>query len=283
VGRRLPLGWLVVAPFFLYAFLFLLLPAIRLGIGAFESAEGGFTTVNVANLFKAQYLDAYVTSIKLSLVTAAGGGLIGVFMAYAALSRGAPRFLRTTLTTFSGVAANFAGVPLAFAFIATLGTVGLMTRFLNDTFGLDIYGRGFTLFDFWGLAITYIYFQIPLMILLIAPAIDGLRAEWREAASNLGATAPEYWRYVGIPILIPSLLGALIVLFGNSFAAYATAYALTSGHINVVPLLIGELKAGNVLSDPHQGDALALGMIVVMSVTMALYVLLERRAGRWMR
>lgn len=239
--------------------------------------------MNVANLFKAQYLDAYVTSIKLSLVTAAGGGLIGVLMAYAALSRGAPRFLRTTLTTFSGVAANFAGVPLAFAFIATLGTVGLVTRFLNDTFGLDIYGRGFTLFDFWGLAITYIYFQIPLMILLIAPAIDGLRAEWREAASNLGATAPEYWRYVGIPILTPSLLGALIVLFGNSFAAYATAYALTSGHINVVPLLIGELKAGNVLSDPHQGDALALGMIVVMSVTMALYVLLERRAARWMR
>ena len=279
----MPLGWLVVAPFFVYAFLFLLLPAIRLGIGAFESTEGGFTTANVQNLFKAQYLDAYKTSIILSGVTALGGGLIGVLMAYAALARGAPRALRTTLTTFSGVAANFAGVPLAFAFIATLGTVGLVTRFLNDTFGLDIYGRGFTLFDFWGLAITYIYFQIPLMILLIAPAIDGLRAEWREAASNLGATAPEYWRHIGIPILTPSLLGALIVLFGNSFAAYATAYALTSGHINVVPLLIGELKAGNVLSDPHQGDALALGMIVVMSVTMALYVLLERRAARWMR
>ena len=204
-------------------------------------------------------------------------------MAYAALARGAPRFLRTTLTTFSGVAANFAGVPLAFAFIATLGTVGLVTRFLNDTFGLDIYGHGFTLFDFWGLAVTYIYFQIPLMILLIAPAIDGLRAEWREAASNLGATAPEYWRYIGIPILTPSLLGALIVLFGNSFAAYATAYALTSGHINIVPLLIGELKAGNVLSDPHQGDALALGMVVVMSITMVIYVFLERRAARWMR
>jgi putative spermidine/putrescine transport system permease protein len=237
----------------------------------------------VANLFKAQYLDAYKTSIILSAVTALGGGLIGLLMAYAALAGRAPRFLRTTLTTFSGVAANFAGVPLAFAFIATLGTVGLVTRFLNDTFGLDIYGRGFTLFDFWGLVITYIYFQIPLMILLIAPAIDGLRTEWREAASNLGATAPEYWRFIGIPILTPSLLGALIVLFGNSFAAYATAYALTSGHINVVPLLIGELKAGNVLSDPHQGDALALGMIVVMSVTMALYVLLERRAARWMR
>jgi putative spermidine/putrescine transport system permease protein len=252
-------------------------------LGAFRTEAGEFTLTNVSNLFKAQYLDAYWTSIKLSLVTAAGGGLLGLLMAYAALSRGAPRVFRTTLTTFSGVAANFAGVPLAFAFIATLGTVGLVTRFLNNTLGLDIYGHGFTLFDFWGLAITYIYFQIPLMILLIAPAIDGLRLEWREAASNLGASAPQYWSHVGIPILTPSLLGALIVLFGNSFAAYATAYALTSGHINVVPLLIGELKAGNVLSDPHQGDALAFGMIVVMGAAMVLYVFLERRAARWMR
>jgi putative spermidine/putrescine transport system permease protein len=252
-------------------------------VSAFETEAGGFSFQNVENLFKAQYLDAYKTSIQLSLATALGGGLLGVLMAYAALSRGAPRFLRPIITTFSGVAANFAGVPLAFAFIATLGTVGLVTRFLDDTFGLNLYERGFSLFTFTGLAVTYVYFQIPLMILLIAPAIDGLRSEWREAASNLGASSTQYWRRVGIPILTPSLLGALLVLFGNSFAAYATAYALTSGHINVVPLLIGELKAGNVLSDPHQGDALAFGMLVVMAVTMTLYVVLERRAARWMR
>jgi putative spermidine/putrescine transport system permease protein len=282
-ARRLPAAWLVVAPFFLYAFAFLILPSIALGIGAFQSEDGAFTLSNVSNLFKAQYLDAYKTSILLSLATALGGGLLGVLMAYAVFSRGAPAFLRTFLTTFSGVAANFAGVPLAFAFIATLGTVGLATRFIDSAFGINLYAEGFTLFNFTGLVVTYVYFQIPLMILLIAPAIDGLRAEWREAAANIGASAPQYWRFVGIPILAPSLLGALLVLFGNSFAAYATAYALTSGHINIVPLLIGELKAGNVLSDPHQGDALALGMLVVMAVTMTLYVALERRAARWMR
>ena len=165
------------------------------------------------------------------------------------------------MTTFSGVAANFGGVPLAFAFIATLGTVGAVTRWL-DKIGIDLYGHGFTLFGFWGIVVTYLYFQIPLMILIIAPAIDGLREEWREAASNLGA---------------------MLLLFGSAFAAYATAYALTSGHIELTPLQIGELIGGNVLSDPHQGYALALGMVIVISVTMALYFVLERRASRWRR
>jgi putative spermidine/putrescine transport system permease protein len=210
------------------------------------------------------------------------GGLIGLLMAYAALSQGAPRWIRPILTTFSGVAANFGGVPLAFAFISTLGTVGLATRAL-DSLGLDVYGRGFTLFGFWGLVITYLYFQIPLMILVIAPAIEGLRAEWREASSNLGATATQYWRYVGLPILMPSILGAMVLLFGGSFAAYATAYALTSGQIGLTPLQIGELIGGNVLSDPHQAYALALGMVVVIALAMAIYFALERRASRWRR
>jgi putative spermidine/putrescine transport system permease protein len=206
--------------------------------------------------------------------------LIGVFTAYAALSPAAPRWIRSALTTFSGVAANFGGVPLAFAFIATLGTVGLVTRWL-DAIGLNIYDRGFTLFSFTGLCIVYLYFQIPLMVLVIAPAIDGLRAEWREAASNLGASSFDYWRRVGGPILLPSILGGMILLFGGSFAAYATAYALTSGHITFVPLQIGELIGGNVLSDPHQGYALAVGMIVVIAVAMTIYFLLDRRASRW--
>lgn len=216
------------------------------------------------------------------MITAVLGGAIGLFMAYAALSPAAPRFIRPALTTFSGVAANFGGVPLAFAFISTLGTVGLATRALADL-GFDIYGKGFSLFTFVGLCITYLYFQIPLMILVIAPAIDGLRAEWREAASNLGATGMQYWRHVGIPILLPSILGGMILLFGGSFAAYATAFALTSGHINLAPLKIGEFLQGNVLSDPHQGYAVAFGMIVVIAAAMAVYFLLERRASRWRR
>ena len=236
----------------------------------------------MAEIFRGEYLDAYVTSVKISLYTAVLGGLLGLFVAYAALSPGAPRFVRPLLSTFSGVAANFGGVPLAFAFIATLGNVGLATRAL-DSVGIDLYGHGFRLFGFWGLVVTYLYFQVPLMILVIAPAIDGLREEWREAASNLGASPRQYWRHVGLPILLPSILGSMVLLFGGAFAAYATAYSLTSGQVQITPLQIGELIGGNVLSDPHQGYALAFGMILVISVAMAVYFVLERRASRWRR
>jgi putative spermidine/putrescine transport system permease protein len=257
-------------------------PAGALLIGAFRTQEGEFTTKFFKNIFKGTSLDAYVKSVEISLITAALGGLLGFLMAYAALSAGAPRFIRPVLTTFSGVAANFGGVPLAFAFISTLGTVGLATRAL-DKLGLNPYDHGFTLFGFWGLVVTYLYFQIPLMILVIAPAIDGLKTEWRESASNLGATSTQYWRHVGLPVLLPSILGSMVLLFGGSFAAYATAYALTSGHIGLVPLKIGELISGNVLSDPHQAYALAFGMVIVISVAMVIYYVLERRASRWRR
>lgn len=231
-------------------------------------------------IFHDPYRSAYITSVKISLYTAVIGGLVGLLVAYAAFSPRAPRFIRPALSTFSGVAANFGGVPLAFAFISTLGTVGAATRAL-DKVGVDLYGHGFTLFGFWGIVVTYLYFQIPLMILIIAPAIDGLREEWREAASNLGASPTQYWVRVGLPILLPSILGAMVLLFGGAFAAYATAYALTSGHIELTPLQIGELIGGNVLSDPHQGYALAFGMIIVISVAMTIYFLLDRRASRW--
>jgi putative spermidine/putrescine transport system permease protein len=181
------------------------------------------------------------------------------------------------------VAANFAGVPLAFAFIATLGTLGIVTKFLSDHFGINLYQHGFSLFTFTGVSVVYLYFQIPLMILVIAPALDGLRPEWREASANLGGSAFHYWRYVGIPVLLPSILGAMILLFGNAFSAYATAYALTGGAINLVPLLIGQNIGGDVLSNPHLSQALAFGMIVVISITMAIYALLQRRVSRWTR
>jgi putative spermidine/putrescine transport system permease protein len=203
-------------------------------------------------------------------------------MAYAAASPGAPRWIRTALTTFSGVAANFAGVPLAFAFIATLGTTGFLTQVLRDN-GVNLYQMGFTLFSFSGLALTYLYFQMPLMILVIVPAIDGLKKEWREAASNLGASGVDYWRYIGLPVLLPSLLGAMVLLFGNAFAAYATPYALTSGVLTLVTTQIGNVLQGNVLTDPHLGQALALGMIVVIAVSMSIYAVLQQRTARWMK
>jgi putative spermidine/putrescine transport system permease protein len=280
----LPLAWLGVVPFFAYTTAFLILPSVVVLIGAFKDDAGNWTTGNVSEIIHTpQYMHAYRTSIEISLVTAALGGLLGLLIAYAALSPGMPRFIRSGLTTFSGVAANFAGVPLAFAFIATLGTLGIITKFMRDHLGFNPYDHGFTLFSFWGVVITYMYFQIPLMILVIAPAIDGLRKEWREAASNLGASSFQYWLHVGFPVLLPSILGATILLFGNAFSAYATAYALTGGAVNLVPLIIGQQIGGDVLSNPHLGQALAFGMIVVITVSMIGYALLQRRASRWTR
>jgi putative spermidine/putrescine transport system permease protein len=250
--------------------------------GAFQSTDGGFTLSNLEEITKEPYRTSFKTSIEVSLVTALVGGALGFLIAYSMIRDGTPRFLRTAITTFSGVAANFAGIPLAFAFIATLGTIGVVTRFLADL-GYDPYQHGFTLFSKTGVELVYLYFQIPLMILVIAPAIDGLKREWREAASNLGATPRQFWRHVGLPVLTPSLLGAVVLLFGNSFAAYATAYGLTGGSVPLVPITIGFYLSGDVLSNPHLGQALALGMFVVLGLMMAIYVPLQRLSSRWVK
>jgi putative spermidine/putrescine transport system permease protein len=266
-----------------YALAFLFVPAGAVMVGAFKSVHGGATLDNVRTILHEPYRHEYWITIKVSLITAGAGCVLGLVIAYAAIREGTPRFVRTALTTFSGVAANFAGIPLAFAFIATLGVIGVVTSFMRDQLGWDPYAHGFTLFGETGVEITYMYFQIPLMILVIAPAIDGLRREWREAASNLGASSLQFWRYVGLPILLPSILGAFILLFGNSFSAYATAYGLTAGGVPLVPIQIGYLYTGNVLSNPHVAQALAFGMFVVLAVMMLLYVPLQRRSARWMR
>jgi putative spermidine/putrescine transport system permease protein len=267
--------------------LFLFLPAGEVMLGAFKGADSSWSFESIRHILdpKQPFLEDYWITIKISLVTAAAGGVLGLLIAYAAIRQGTPRWIRTVLATFSGVAANFAGIPLAMAFVSTVGTIGIVTTFLRDHLGFDLYGHGFTLFGQLGVELTYLYFQIPLMILVIAPAIDGLRREWREAASNLGATSSQYWRRVGLPILMPSILGAMILLFGNSFSAYATAYSLTSGGagVHLVPIEIGNYYTGNVLSNPHLSQALALGMFVVLAAMMVAYLPLQRRVSRWAR
>ena len=267
--------------------LFLFLPAGEVLVGAFKGAHRGWTVGNVHDLLKQPYIGAYETSIKISLTTALAGALLGLGIAYAAIREGSPRWIRGILTTFSGVAANFGGIPLAFAFIASVGNVGIVTKFIAQHLHWNIYSTDFpvfghfTLFGAFGVGVVYMYFQIPLMILVIAPAIDGLRREWREAASNLGASSWQFWRHVGAPVLAPSFLGAIILLFGNAFAAYATAYSLTAGSVDLVPVQIGYYYSGNVLDNPHLAQALAFGMFVVLAVMMAIYIPLQRRAARW--
>ena len=279
--RRLPLAWLGTVPFFVYAIAFLFVPAGAVLLGAFQDKNDNATLANVRLLFNHPYIDAYQTSIEISLVTALIGGIAGLFIAYAAIREGTPAWIRSILTTFSGVAANFGGIPLAFAFIASLGPLGIMTVFLKDHLHFDLYGHNFAIYSKLGVEITYMYFQLPLMILVIAPAIDGLRKEWREAASNLGAKQWQFWRYVGLPVLMPSILCAMILLFGNAFAAYATAYSLSSGSVNIVPILIGAYYSGNVLDNPHLAQAMAFGMFAVLALMMLIYIPLQRRAARW--
>jgi putative spermidine/putrescine transport system permease protein len=256
------------------------LPAGSVLIGAFRGQTSGYTLENIRTLFHHPYIDAYWESFKLSFATAVIGGVAGLFIAYAALREGTPKWIRSVLTTFSGVAANFGGIPLAFAFIASLGPLGVLTVFLKNQLHYDITAHGFSLFSVTGVGVAYMYFQLPLMILVIAPAIEGLKKEWREASSNLGASQWQFWRYVGIPVLMPSMLGAIILLFGNAFAAYATAYGINQG-INLVPILIGAYYSGNVLNNPHLAQALAFGMFVVLAAMMIIYVPLQRRAARW--
>ncbi len=275
--------WVGVIPFFVFALMFLILPTGFLVVGGFQDAQGHFTLRNLQDLFQPTILSSYLISIKVSAASAIGGAVIGFALAYAAIAGGLSTWVRPTLMTFSGVASNFAGVPLAFAFLATLGRTGLMTALLINLFGFNIYSAGFNLLSFSGLALTYMYFQIPLMVLIIAPAIDGLRREWREASANLGASTWEYWRYIALPILSPPLLGATLLLFANAFGAVATAYALTGSSLNIVTLVLYAQIRGDVLHNQNLGYALALGMIFMTGMSNAAYIWLRGRSERWVR
>lgn len=275
--------WLGILPFLLFSFLFLILPTLYIVVGAFRTADGAFTFDNIIALNQPGILNAYWLSIRVSMYSAVLGCLIGFAMAAAITFGGLPRFLRSPLLTFSGVASNFAGVPLAFAFIATLGPAGLITIWLRTELGINLRAHGFNLLSSWGLIITYLFFQIPLMILIITPALEGLRREWREAASILGATTVQYWRMVALPILFPSLLGTLALLFANAFGAVATAIALTGSTLNLAPILLFAQIRGDVLGSPHLGYALALGMIVITGAANAIYIVLRTRAERWLK
>jgi putative spermidine/putrescine transport system permease protein len=272
-----------LAPFAIYTFLFLGLPTLAVIYGAFEKPSGGFTLHNLHIASTGVYRHGFVTSLKLAVLTSVIPGVVGVLIAYA-VSTSSPRSpLRRLVTTASGVFANFGGVPLAFLFIASLGSTGVATRWLNEA-GLNPYDHGFNLYTFSGLVVVYLYFQIPLMVLVVTPAIEGLKPAWREASTNLGGGSWAYWRYVGGPVLAPSALGAVLLLFGSGLSAYATAEALTSGSVALTPIQIGSFLNGNVIAGQQNvGKALGFGMIVIIAVVMVLYVFLQRKASRWSR
>jgi putative spermidine/putrescine transport system permease protein len=272
-----------VVPFGVYVTLGLLLPMIAVAVGAFQSNSGGFTLSNVHAATHGVYLHGFEQTIILSVVTSIVPGILGLLIAYAIFTAKRGTILRQVAVTASGVFANFGGVPLAFLFIATLGSSGLATQWLTDL-GFNPYDHGFSLYTLAGVVIVYMYFQIPLMVLVILPALEGLRPAWREAAQNLGARTWDYWRFVGGPVLLPSFLGCVLLLFGSALSAYATAEALTTGTIPLTAIQIGSFLNGNVIAGQENiGKALGLGMVVIIAVAMVLYVALQRRSAKWLR
>jgi putative spermidine/putrescine transport system permease protein len=293
-ARRLSgtaLAWIGVTPFFVFSLMFLIIPTLFLIVGAFLDQDGHATFGNLLKIFQnPTIVDAYVVSIKISLITAFGGTFLGLLLAQAIILGNLPTWIRPAVSTFCGVASNFAGVPLAFAFIATLGPSGLLMNWMAQRLNmstrdvsLGLQGMGFSVISFWGVVLAYLFFQIPLMVLIIAPALDGLKKEWREAAVTLGATSVDYWRYIGLPVLWPSLVGSAVLLFANSFGAIATAYALAGPGFNIITIQLNNQIRGDVLHDQNFGYAIALGMILITGVSNGLYIWLRERSERWTR
>jgi putative spermidine/putrescine transport system permease protein len=272
-GRRLPTpDWVGTVPFFAYVAIFLVWPTGIVVVDAFKNPNGAWAFANFTELFNPLVRGYFIGSLKLCLFSSLLGAVLGAILAYAVASGDPDGIVRRLYIAVSGVLAQFGGVTLAFAFLALIGPVGIL-------FHASWY------FEFpWGIGLIYTYFQIPLMVLVFLPAIDGLKVQWREASENLGASAWQYWRHVGAPLLMPAFLGAALLLFANALAAFATAVAWENQVAYIVPQQIGIALSSEVgLSNVNVADLLALGMVIMMAIVMTGYALLQRRAARWLR
>lgn len=263
---------------------FLGLPLYVVIHGSLTTESNQFTFSNFEATWSSPGLRlAFKNSLVLSVWTSVVGAVFGTWLAAAVVTAKPGGMLHRIVQSSSGVLAYFAGVPLAFAFIAALGLTGVVTVLLEH-FGINLYAQGFTISSITGVGLCYVYFQIPLMIILITPALEGLRSEWQEAALGLGASKLGYLRHVAVPVLLPSFVGATLILFGNAFSAYATALALVGSTLQIVPARIDDALNGNVLVGADRlGLTLGAEMIIVVLIVMVGYWLVQRRARRWLR
>jgi putative spermidine/putrescine transport system permease protein len=270
-------------PFFAYVGVFLLLPTVIIGIGSFAAKDGSPTISNFTSINQPFLIKSFVNGAAISVVSALAGGFAGALLAYAVVTGNPRGLLRRAVMSASGVLAQFGGVTLAFAFLATLSTTGFVTIVLKEH-GINIFPNGVWLYELSGLTLLYTYFQIPLMVLVFLPALDGIRPQWREATESLGGTSWHYWRYVAGPLLAPSFLGCTLLLFANAFSAYATAQALISQGSLIVPLAISNLLTSETgRAQPGLAKALAVAMILIVTIVTVLYAVLQQRSGRWLR
>ncbi|MBC7640043.1 MAG: ABC transporter permease subunit [Rhodoferax sp.] len=269
-----------VAPFLAFTTIFLAVPTLVVVVGAFVDTGGRPTLANVAGLRQGYILDALLSTLELSLTTAVIGAVVGALLAYAVVTAAPDGMLRRSVSAVCGVLAQFGGVTLAFAFLATVGSQGFVTLYLFDHTGLAVPGD--LLYGLRGLGLVYVYFQIPLMVIVFLPALDGVRVQWREATESLGGSTWQYWRHVAGPLLMPASLGSTLLLFANAFAAYATAAALVSQGSPILPLVVrATFTSEVVLGQANLGKAIALAMVVVVAVVMTGYAWLQRRTSRW--
>lgn len=279
-------GWalLGLTPFAVYVIAFLAIPTVLAIATGFVDGDGRLTADNLSALGDPVILRTFGNSFLVSAVTAVVGAVVGALVCVALLGARPDGWLRTLVDAASSVLAQFGGVMLAFAFIATIGIQGLVTRLLADLAGVDIFANGFWLYELPGLLLVYTYFQVPLMVITFMPALEGLKTQWAEANATLGGTRSGFWVHIAVPVLTPAFLGCLLLLFANAFSSFATAAALVSQGAPLVTLQIrGALISETVLGRENLAGALALGMIVVMVVVMAGYSQLQRRTARWQR
>lgn len=264
-------------PFFLIAFLFEILPLANIVIESFSKTGGnGFTLEHFVKIFTTRlYQQSIFNSLWISIFSALAGIMIAFLGAKAANAASAK--VRNIFTSVLNITSNFAGVPLAFAFMILLGNVGILTL-IGKNYGISFLAD-FDLYTINGLLLTYIYFQIPLATLLMLPIFGGLKKEWREAVGLLGGNSFHYWFKVAIPSLLPSILGTFSVLFANSLAAYGTAYALLSNNIALLPIRISQQYVGEVVQNQEFGCALSLVMMALMVLSILITNKLQKRAG----
>jgi putative spermidine/putrescine transport system permease protein len=275
-------NWVGFLPFLLFCLAFEILPIIFLLRGSLiQKTTHQFTFQHYLDLQRPLYVNSFMNSIKISGLTAIVSVVVGTFIGYA-IYRWPSQRVRDALISLSDVTTNFAGAPLAFAFVVILGLNGVITQFLLQYFDYKLY-PGFSIYSFSGLSLAYVYFQLPLMILLILPAFAGIKKEWQESAQSLGAGTFQFWWRIGIPILGPSLFAGLTLLFANAFGAYATAYTLVEARLSLVTLQIGYMIAGEVRQDQGVGMAMAIISLIIMGLSIAIYQVTTLRARRWLK
>jgi putative spermidine/putrescine transport system permease protein len=269
-GRNLAL--LCLLPFAVFFVIFQIAPLAWVAINSVQS-EAGWGIANFSKVFSSKfYLQALQRSLEISFWSSLFGIVIATLGAYSL--RQVDSKLRDFVSAFANMTSNFTGVPLAFAFIILLGFNGALTLLLKQVGLLE----DFSIYSKSGLILVYTYFQIPLGVLLLYPAFDALREDWRESAALLGANHWQYWRHIGLPVLTPALLGTFVILLANALGAYATVYALTTGNFNVLPIRIAGLVAGDISLDPNLASALAMVLVGLMTLVTVVHQWLLKRS-----